>query len=238
MHNSFTDKQKKIITIICGVVFILFSAAVFWFAGRPMIKFVSEPEKFRAWIDGHGICGRLAFIGMMTLQVVVAIIPGEPLEIGAGYAFGMWEGTLLCLIGAVIGSAIVFLFVRRLGMKLVEVFFPAEKIRSLRILQDKKRLNMWVFIIFAIPGTPKDLLSYFIGLTEMRLSVWLLITFFARIPSVITSTIGGNALSMKNYQFAIIVFAVTFVLSAAGILIYRKICKIQEKNKSECTGDH
>lgn len=65
-----------------------------------MLKFVSEPEKFRAWVDGHGIYGRLAFIGMMVLQVFIAIIPGEPLEIGAGYAFGMWEGTLLCMAGA------------------------------------------------------------------------------------------------------------------------------------------
>ena len=78
-----------------------FSALICWFVGRPLLKFVSAPEQFRSWVDGHGIYGRLAFIGMMVLQVFIAIIPGEPLESGSGYAFGMWEGTLLCMAGAV-----------------------------------------------------------------------------------------------------------------------------------------
>ncbi len=229
MRFHWTQKQKKVITICCIAVFILFSVLICWFIGRPMLKFVSEPEKFRAWVDGHGFYGRLAFVGMMVLQIFIAIIPGEPLEIGAGYAFGMWEGTLLCMLGALIGSALVFLFVRRFGIKAVEVFFSKEKIHSLRFLRNKKKLNLWVFIIFAIPGTPKDLLCYFVGLTEMKFSTWMLITAVARIPSIITSTIGGDALGMKNYLFAIIVFAATMLISGAGILIYHIICKKHEE---------
>ena len=132
---------------------------------------------------------------------------------------------------------LVFLFVRRFGIKAVEVFFSREKIRSLRFLQNQKKLNLWVFIIFAIPGTPKDLLCYFVGLTEMRFANWMLIISVARIPSVITSTIGGNALGMKNYLFAIIVFAATMLLSAAGILIYRIICKRHEGKAHEHSSD-
>ena len=86
MQFDFTPKQKKIISVSCIAVFLLFSALICWFVGRPMLKFVSEPEKFRAWVDGHGIYGRLAFIGMMVLQVFIAIIPGEPLEIEIGRA--------------------------------------------------------------------------------------------------------------------------------------------------------
>ena len=84
--------------LIAVIIFVLSSAAIFWFIGRPMLKFVSAPEQFRAWVDGHGIWGRIAFIGMMALQIVVAVIPGEPLEIGAGYAFGIWEGTARTLL--------------------------------------------------------------------------------------------------------------------------------------------
>lgn len=93
------------------------------------MKFVSEPERFRAWVNSGGIWGRIAFIGMIVLQTVIPIIPGEPMEIGAGYAFGTVEGTLLCMLGAVIGGAIVFAFVRKFGIKAVEVFFPKEKDR-------------------------------------------------------------------------------------------------------------
>ena len=155
----------------------------------------------------------------------MAIIPGEPLEIGAGYAFGAVEGTILCLIGAVLGGAIVVLLVRRYGIKLVEVFFPKEKIMSLRFMQDSRRLELLVFIVFMIPGTPKDLLCYAVGLTNLRMRDWLWISLVARIPSIITSTIGGNALGERNYVFAAAVFAVTLLISLGGILLYRHICR-------------
>lgn len=227
-QNS-AQKHRKIASVVSISVFVLFSIAVFYFIGRPMLAFVSEPEKFRLWVFEKGFLGKLAFVGMMALQVIIAIIPGEPLEIGAGYAFGIWEGTLLCLIGQVIGSIVVFLFVKYVGIRAVEAFYSKEKIQSLKFLHEHKQLNLLVFILFFIPGTPKDILTYFVGLTPMNLLTFLLITFFARIPSVITSTIGGNAIGLQNYQFAIAAFAVTLLISMIGILVYRKITKRHEK---------
>lgn len=216
--------RHKAAAIGAIALFIIGTLAIFWFVGRPMIAFISQPETFRLWVSSHGILSRLAFLGMVMLQVVVAIIPGEPLEIAAGYAFGLWEGTLLCLVGLAVGSALVFILVRTLGIRIVEVFFPREKIQSLQFLQNEKRLNFTVALLFFIPGTPKDIIAYVVGLTSMRLSVWLLISFFARIPSVVTSTIAGNELGNKNYWAAAIVFGATLLLSGIGLLVYRRIC--------------
>ena len=221
--------NKKALGLLAVLVFILFSAAVGWFIGRPMIKLVGEPEQFRDWVDGHGIWGRLIFIGMMVLQVICALIPGEPFEIGAGYAFGAIEGTALCLIGITLGCLVVFLFVRRYGVRLVEVFFSREKIDSVQFLQNTRRLELLIFIVNAIPGTPKDLLSYFVALTKIKLSTWLLIVVVSRIPSVVTSTVGGSALGMENYIFAIVTFAVTLVVSGIGVLIYNRIRRGREE---------
>ena len=209
------DKKKRIAAVASLAVFLIFTGAICWFVGKPMVEFVSEPEKFRAWVDASGAWGRLAFIGMMAFQIVVAFIPGEPLEIGAGYAFGAVEGTGLCLLGALLGSVTVFLF--------------EEKIRSLKFLQNEKRLNLIAYILFLIPGTPKDVMTYIVGLTPMKLSFWIFITLTARIPSVITSTIGGDALGTQNYLFAVIVFAATAVLSGLGILLYRCYMKKREE---------
>ncbi len=220
--------KKKIISILSLIVFILFFVAMFYFVGRPMLQFVSEPDKFRDWVQAQGIWGKLAFVGMVALQVVVAIIPGEPLEIGAGYAFGIWEGTFLCLLGQAIGGLVVYFFVSKVGILAVEAFFPKEKIESLKFLKNHKRLNLIVFILFFIPGTPKDMLTYFVGLTPMKWWEFFLISFVARIPSVITSTIGGNALGVQNYSFAVIVVLVTLVISGIGILVYRYISKKQD----------
>ena len=227
---QLTEAHKKKIYLFAIIVALIFIAAVGYLVGKPMVEFVREPERFRAWVDSSGFVSRVIFVGMVVFQLIIALIPGEPLEMGAGYAFGAVEGTILCIIGCVIGSALVFLFVRRFGVKLVEVFFPREKIRSMRFLQDSRRLNLLTFIVFFIPGTPKDLLSYFIGLTDMKLGTWLCITAVARIPSIVTSTVTGDALGLKDYQFALIAFGVTLALSLAGILVYRRLSARRHPN--------
>ena len=233
--NTCSSKKKKLLGIIAIAVFILFFLFIFIFVGTPLLHFLNDPERFRQWVDNAGIWGRLCFIGMVVLQVVVAIIPGEPFEIGAGYAFGFWEGTALSLIGIAIGSMLIFLFVRRWGVKVIEIFFSREKIRSLRFLQNQKRVEWFVFLIMLIPGTPKDLLSYFVGLTDMKLSAWLMIAVLARLPSLVSSTLGGDALGEKNYVFAVIAFLVTAAVSLIGIGIYRLVCRRNASDKPGMT---
>lgn len=233
--NTCSSKKKKLLGIIAIAVFILFFLFIFIFVGNPLLHFLNDPERFRQWVDNAGIWGRLCFIGMVVLQVVVSIIPGEPFEIGAGYAFGFWEGTALSLIGIAIGSMLIFLFVRRWGVKVIEIFFSREKIRSLRFLQNQKRVEWFVFLIMLIPGTPKDLLSYFVGLTDMKLSAWLMIAVLARLPSLVSSTLGGDALGEKNYVFAVIAFLVTAAVSLIGIGIYRLVCRRNASDKPGIT---
>jgi uncharacterized membrane protein YdjX (TVP38/TMEM64 family) len=217
-----TEKQKKTISFCVIVTFILFCAAVGWFIGRPMIQFVSDPEKFRNWVNESGVFGRICFVLMVMFQVIVAFVPGEPLEIGAGYAFGTFEGTLLCIVGITLGSIIVFELVRKFGIKLVEVFFTFEKIKSAKFLQDEKKLALITFLMFFLPGTPKDLLTYVLGLSKVKRTDLLILAGVARLPSIITSTVGGSLLGTEKYLFAVIVFGITFLISAAGWIIYNR----------------
>ncbi len=216
-----TQKRKKQVSLLIFLAGFVFLLAVSWFVGRPMIRFVSNPQQFRVWVEQSGMWSRVLFVGMVIFQVLVAFIPGEPLEIGAGYAFGVWEGTVLCLLGITIGSILIFLLVRRFGVQFVELFFSVERIRSVKFLQKERRLTVIAFFVFLIPGTPKDILSYFVGLTSMKLSTWIAITTLARIPSVVTSTVGGQALNTKNYLTAVLVLGVTAALSLGGWFVYK-----------------
>ena len=220
-----TEKQKKALTIAGFIIFLAVMGLVTWFVGRPLISFAKEPEKFREWVNGFGVWGKLIFVGLIVLQHIEAFIPGEPFEIVAGYAFGTFWGTLLCVVGEVIGSVLVFLFVRKCGIRAIEVFFPREKIDSLRFMRDEKKVETFAFIAFLIPGTPKDILSYCAGITHMKLSTWVFISTVARFPSVITSTVGGDALGMGRHLFAVIVFVVTIALSLVGLYFYNRAVK-------------
>lgn len=202
---------------------VLASGIVLLIVGRPMLAFLSDGDAVRAWVEQQGVWARLAFIGMMALQVIVAILPGEPLEICAGYAFGAMEGTLLCLAGAAIGMAVVFVITRKFGFRLAKLFFSEEKLESASFLQDSKRLHLMTFILFFIPGTPKDILGYVLGVTRMRLMTCVALTSVARVPSVVTSTVGGSALGANNIWFAVVVFAATAVVSAAGLVVYNRV---------------
>ncbi len=215
------SRGKKIAAIASVVAFFVVLALLAVFVGIPLVKSLGDPATFRNWVDARGFWGKVLFVGVIILQVIVAFIPAEPLEIAAGYAFGAVWGTLLVWAGLVIGSTIVFLFVRKIGIKAVEVFFPRERIDSIKYLNNEKTLNAAAFVLFLIPGTPKDLLTYVAGLTKIRLLPWILLTSIARLPSVLTSTIGGNAIGTQKYGFAIIVFAATAVASGVGMLLYR-----------------
>ncbi|MCE5190124.1 MAG: TVP38/TMEM64 family protein [Eubacteriales bacterium] len=224
-NPSSASRGQKIAAIASVAVFFLVLALLAVFVGVPLVKTLGDPASFRVWVDARGAWGRVLFVGLMILQVVVAFIPGEPFEIAAGYAFGAVWGTLLAWVGLTLGSILVFLFVRKIGVKAVEVFFPREKIDSMKYLNNERALNATAFLLFLIPGTPKDFLTYLAGLTKIRLLPWIILTSIARIPSIITSTIGGNAIGTKQYTFAIVVFAATAVFSGAGMLIYRAVQK-------------
>jgi uncharacterized membrane protein YdjX (TVP38/TMEM64 family) len=221
--TTLSASARKKLALIALILALIIMGLIGWFVGRPLVKYISEPEAFRNWVESKGFISRIAFIGMMVLQIMIALIPGEPFELAAGYAFGAIEGTILCLVACSIGSIIVFFLVRCFGMKLVGIFFSEEQIAKLKFLKTNPKREMLFLVVYILPGTPKDILSYYAGLTDMKFFPWFLISFFGRIPSVLTSTVGGNALGKKQYLGAIIVFAVTLAISGLGIFIYNKI---------------
>lgn len=108
MKGSETRRKWRAAGI--ALAFLMLCVLACSLLGAPILRLVSDPESFRRWVDGHGFWGRLAYMGMVILQICAAFIPGEPLEIAGGFAFGAVEGTLLCLAASAIGSGAVILF--------------------------------------------------------------------------------------------------------------------------------
>ncbi len=228
------DLKKK--QLIYNIISVIVLVAVFAFStiviGPKLIDTVKEPEKFKAFIDDNLAVGIIVFLAIQIFQVFFALIPGEPIELFAGYAFGGIFGTALCLAGVLLASACVFLLTRKFGKKFTYIIFAEDKLAKLKFLQSEKKLELTVFILFFIPGTPKDLLTYVAGLTKIEIKRFLAISTVARIPSVISSCLAGHSLMEENYIQSAIIFGVTAAISLIGIIVYKKI-QASKENKLE-----
>lgn len=174
-------------------------------------------------MQSQGIGGWFVFLGIQVLQVVVAMIPGEPVEIFAGLMYGPLWGTLSCMLGIFLGSMIVYLLVRRLGMPIVSIFMDPKKFQNLRFLQDKKRFERISFLLFFIPGTPKDLLTWAAGFINIRPLRFFAISTVARMPSILSSTLAGASLISGDFTTTVFIFILTGAVSLVGMWLHNKL---------------
>ena len=220
-----TLRRRRALALLSLTVVVLFFGWLTWVVSRWFMTFNDDPQAFKAFIDSYGWTGRFIALGIQMLQVFVSLIPGELVEIGIGYTYGALEGTLLCLGGVALASSLVFALVKRWGVRLVELFIDPKKIDELRFINNEQKLKRLIFLLFFIPGTPKDRLTYFVGLTRIRLHEFLIISLIARIPSVVSSTWGGNMIQEQAYGQAVLLFVITGAVSLLGIALYNRLVK-------------
>lgn len=226
MKSNESKSSVTLMRVLCLVALICVAAVcVFIYVryGKALWALVTDAERFHEWIDRFGAWSGVVFVAVRTVQTVVKIVPAEPLEIGSGLLFGAVGGMLLCLLGNILGSLIILFLTRKLGTRVLELFHLENKLRSMRFLQDKEKRSLLLFIFYLIPGTPKDGITYFVGLTDVNLTEYMIMTSIARIPSILSSTICGAFLGRRNIPLALGVFAATAVLSILGGFAYKKI---------------
>ena len=221
-------ENKKLIYRLLLATFIMAGFCLILY--KPFVYLLNNPEHLKAQLDQFGNWGKLFLILIMAVQVVFVFLPGEIIEVASGFCYGEIQGLVICLLGAMIGTVIIYWFDEKYGIRFINKFFNQEKLHEISFLKGKKNLELILFIIFFIPGTPKDILTYFAPLTRIKLSSFLLITTVARIPSIITSTIGGHSLSEQNYPFTIAVFIITGIISIVGLFAYKWYINKQQKN--------
>jgi len=185
-----------VIAILIGIIVYLF----------PVIKNLYTLEgkiAFKEKVESSGILGLISLLGLQIAQIFLIIVPGEPIEILAGMCYGGLWGTVFIMASAGIISTIIFFLVRKFGKKFVYNFCDKEKVEKIeksKLFQNPKKIEMILFLLFLMPGTPKDLLVYVSGLLPIKPIKFILISTFARFPSVITSTLAGNEILNRKLE--------------------------------------
>lgn len=182
-----------VLSLFLGIIIYLF----------PIMKDLSTLEgqiTFKEKVENSGILGLLSLLGLQVAQIFLIIVPGEPIEILAGMCYGSLWGTVFIMLSACIISTTIFLLVRKFGRKFVYDFCDkskVEKIENSKVFQNPKKIEFIMLILFLIPGTPKDLLVYVAGLLPIKPLKFIIISTFARFPSVITSTLAGENVAKR-----------------------------------------
>ena len=221
MSRKHKIKIFKIILLII-VATILLGLIIYLF---PVMKDLSTVEgqiAFKDKVSASGIIGILTLFGLQVAQIFLIIVPGEPIEILAGMCYGSIGGTIFIMISACIISTTIFFLVRKFGRKFVYDFKKKKKVRKIenhKLFQNPKKIEMIMFILFLIPGTPKDLLVYIAGLLPIKPLKFVVISTFARFPSVISSTLAGENLAVGDWKMGLILYAIIFVLVGIVILV-------------------
>lgn len=221
VQGSAPRRRARLIAFaaLAVVVVALAAACVNWLPA--VYAWLSDPAAVRAFVAEHAVLARLAIVGVNVLQIVLAFLPGEPVELASGYALGFFEGTAACLAASAIGTSFIYLAVRRWGRRAVDLFFDQGYFERFGWLRRTRRLELIMLVVFLIPGTPKDFLTYFAGLTDMRFGTALAIATFGRIPSIVTSTIAASSFASGDYGLLVGALAIAALLIAGGGVAYR-----------------
>lgn len=229
-HVKIFKVMKLILFIVAILLLVLLTIKLF-----PLFMDLGTSNgqaKFKEQIANSSFSGIFMLLGLQLLQILVPILPGEPIEFLCGMCYGTLGGMLLVFIGAFLSSFIIFYCVRQFGKDFINTFFGEDKISKLensKWLKNPKKIELFLFIAFLIPGTPKDLFVYIAGLLPIRPLHFFLIATFCRFPSVISSTFAGSNLIDGNWKLSIISYAITFAISGVGLLIYSKIKHSEHK---------
>lgn len=218
----------KFVGLIAFFAIMVFICAMLW----PYLNDLFEPggiDRIIADVRGAGPVGFLMLLGLQFLQIVVAFIPGEVVQVAAGMLYGPWIGALVILVGCVLSSAFIFALVHKLGAPFVQSMVPTQYLEKFRRFEESGKLNITVFILFLIPGLPKDVFTYLVPLTDMRMRTFLLLSNIGRIPGIVVSTYAADGLVDGRIGQSIVIFAVAAVIALLGIVFRERIMKLLDR---------
>ena len=201
------------------VALVIAGSILLWQSG-----FLGQITDKRQLVDSlrrAGPEGPLLCIAAQFVQVVIFVIPGEVTQFAAGYVFGIRKGFLYSIIGIFLGSAFNFCFARVVGRPIVERFVSRSTIEKVDKLLTGAKGKSALFILFLLPGTPKDALCYGAGFSNLGVVEFCLMSGLGRCPALLASIMLGAQASRRDYD-AMIATGAVLLLAIGGYYFYER----------------
>lgn len=229
-HVMPASEIFKFSGLIVFILLMVLSFILIW----PYMSDIFEPggvERISEEVRNAGPGGFLILFGIQILQVVVAFIPGEVVQIAAGLIYGPWIGSLIIILGAIASSSMIFALVHHLGAPLVHSMVPDKYVDKLEEFEQSNKFSIIVFVLFLIPGLPKDVFTYVVPLSSMKFPEYIALTCLARIPGVFISTYAAAGLASGDYVESIIMYVVLAIVAGAALFVFTKLIDKHDAKK-------
>lgn len=218
MESSFLKRKRwHLLLLLAGLSFVLiyrFNSQI-WMKSVEFYRLLHDQHHLKEIIISFGAYSPIAYILIQALQVVVAPIPGGLIEFMGGYLFGVKLGFLYSNVGSIFGSWFAFGLARMFERVAVEKFVHIRTMKKFDYLIGHEGVIL-SFLLFLIPGFPKDALCYILGLTPMHLGIFLIISTIGRVPGTLMACLQGGKAFDHQYKAMLILFGI----SALVILVF------------------
>ena len=228
MKNFLKNHWSK---LLMTLVIILLSFYCFKYRSSlfEMIYLLKNPQTISSYVESFGTLGAFIFIFIQISQVVIFFIPGEVTQAAGGYVFGTILGSLYSIVGISIGSTILFYITRKFGNSLVNKVVPKKLKRPFEKLLTTKKINLIVFLIYLIPGIPKDSSVFLCALSKIKFTDFLIYSTLGRIPALVISSFYGANIATGNMKSIIILSAVIVISLGICMILKNFIMKKLER---------
>ena len=231
------EKTKTIIKAAFFVLLVVVVPLILFLTNREFFAQFESIEDVEDFIAGYGHLSGLVYIVFQIFQVVISVIPGEVFQVAAGYLFGPFWGVIYAIIGCLLGEAVAFGLARVLGQGFVRLFMSEEQFTKYQERLNSNKAYTLCFILYLIPGIPKDILCYVAGASEIKFLPFLIISMVGRMPGLIGSIVMGSLVDKGNYILAAVILGIACVAAVFGFIYRNKLSdfmdRLKEKRKDQ-----
>lgn len=225
-NRNKTKGSKRVVALLKFGLLISILVAIplyIYFFHPDLIERFSSMENVREFFRDYKGMTIFVFVAAQVVQIIICIIPGQWIQIASGYLFGFWMAMLWSLVGAFIGTILTYYLAKILGRDFVNLIFDSETVEYYTEKLNSKKAVLVVFLIYLIPGVPKDLCNYVAGISEMKLKPFLLISMVGRTPAMMGSLLIGHQLTNEHYGGAITIAVVAVLLFVICVIFRQRI---------------
>jgi uncharacterized membrane protein YdjX (TVP38/TMEM64 family) len=234
MTTSFQKKWIWILflCILTGLVFfIIFQYnSQLWNQIVKLYDLLHNRRQLKGFILSFAAYSPLAYILLQIIQVVIAPIPGGAIEFLGGYLFGAKVGFIYSMVGLTLGSLMAFSLARIFEKIAVEKFVSERTRKKFDYLVEHQGAIL-SFILFLIPGFPKDALCYILGLTPMHLGIFLVISTIGRIPGTLMACLQGGKAFEHQYKTFLVLLGISGLVILVFFIYHEEIHNLLKKIK-------